>query len=55
MGWWSAPLPGRINYGKTDGTHCGGFWVGPILGLEDAENLVPTEIRSTEWPNLKTL
>ena len=32
------------------GTHCIGGWVGPRNGLDSAENLVPTGIRSPDRP-----
>ena len=45
-GEWSAARPGRTLPPGKAGTHFTGGWVGTRAGLEGAENLVPTGIRS---------
>ena len=45
-GEWSAARPGRTLPPGKDGTHFTGGWVDPRAGLEGAENLIPTGIRS---------
>jgi len=40
----TALLPGK------NGTHFIGVWVGPRVGLDNAENLDPTVIRSPDHP-----
>jgi hypothetical protein len=40
-GGWSKPLPVRFTPRKEPGTHCTGGWVGPRVGLDGTENLVP--------------
>jgi len=45
-GWESASRPGRLYSRERPVTHCTGGWVGSRAGLNGAENLVPTGIRS---------
>ena len=43
---WPAARPGRLYPRERPCTHCTFGWVDPRAGLEAAENLVPTGIRS---------
>ena len=45
-GEWSAAGPAALYTRERLGTHYTGGWVGPRAGLDGAENLVPTGIRS---------
>ena len=45
-GKWSAARLGRTLPRERTGTHFTGGWVGPRAGLESAENLALTGIRS---------
>ena len=47
-GEWSAARPGRILPRERPGTHFTGGWVGPRAGMDGAENLVATGIRSPD-------
>jgi hypothetical protein len=49
-GQWPTPCFGRCTPWKDPGTHCAGGWVGPAAGLNVAENLVLTGIRSPYSP-----
>ena len=42
--------PAALSSGKRHGTHCTGGWVGRRGGLDGAENLSPTGIRSPDRP-----
>ena len=46
----SASRPGRFLPRERPGTHCTGGWVGHRAGLERAENISPTGIRSPDHP-----
>jgi len=50
MGWVVNAIPRRLYPLKRPGTHCIGGWVGPRAGLDGAENLAPTGIRSQNHP-----
>jgi hypothetical protein len=49
--WWVVNIALRPLYPQErPGTLCTGGWVGPRAGLDGAENLDPTEIRSPARP-----
>jgi len=41
MGWVVNATPRLLYPRERPGTHCIGGWVGPIAGLDSAENLAP--------------
>ena len=46
MGWAVNATPLPLNSREGPVAHCIGGWVGPRAGLEGAENLAPSGIRS---------
>jgi hypothetical protein len=49
-GGWSTPRAGHFTPRERPCTYCTGGWVGPRAGLEGAENIAPTMIRSPDHP-----
>jgi len=49
-GVWSTPRSGRCTHGKRPNTHCKECWVCRRVGMDGAENLAPTVIRSPGRP-----
>jgi hypothetical protein len=50
MGWVVNATPMPLYPRQRPGTHCVGGWVGLRAGLDSAENLAPTGIRSPDRP-----
>jgi len=48
MGWVVNAKPRPLYPPEGPGTHCIGGWMGPRAGLDGAENLTPTGIRSPD-------
>jgi hypothetical protein len=50
MGWVVSDIPRPLYPRERSDTHCIEGWVGHRAGLDGAENLAPTGIRSTDRP-----
>ena len=50
MGWVVNATLQPLYPWERPGIHCIGGWVGPKTGLDGAENLAPTRIRSSDRP-----